>query len=479
MPPAPSPERGTLRLAAVLAVLIGINLYVFLWRGDTSIPAVMEQAAMAGRKDATAREPAAEVAPARAGEPAEATAQHGPGQAEPAGAPEDDEDGEDDLEGAPDPSRPVPETAEDEDRWVSGEVQPGDSMGRILRRENMSPPEIDEVIRSLSEHMDFRKIRPGQTYRLRFDTAGKLVEFEFHVTKTTTVRAVRDAGGKLVGKKAEASTELRVREVGGRIDSSLYASIKAAGEDTNLVSFFVDVFAYDLDFYTDTHQGDTFRMLVEKEYLGDDFLRYGRVLAAEYRGKAGTFHAFYWKAPGEGEGRYYDADGRTVEKTLLKTPLKFTRVSSGFNPNRMHPILHKRRGHMGVDYAAPTGTPVWAATSGRIVFRGWRGGGGNTVIVKHDGGLETVYMHLSSFRKGQNVGQWVEGKTVIGYVGSTGMSTGPHLHFGVKKDGRYVDPLKLEPGRRGSVSKKHKARFEADIRPHVQRLERIGVPGAG
>src|SRR5690606_42063754 len=121
------------------------------------------------------------------------------------------------------------------------------------------------------------------------------------------------------------------------------------------------------------HAGDTFRMLVEKEYVNGEFLRYRRVLAAEYRGKAGTFHAFYWKAPGESEGRYYDADGRSVEKSLLKTPLKFTRISSKFNPRRMHPVPHVRRGHMGVDYAAPTGTPAWAAASGRIIFRGWRG----------------------------------------------------------------------------------------------------------
>src|SRR5690606_23790009 len=125
-----------------------------------------------------------------------------------------------------------------------------------------------------------------------------------------------DADGKLVGTKEAAPTETRVNELGGRIESSLYASIKDAGEDTNLVSFFVDVFAYDLNFYTDTHAGDTFRMLVEKEYVNGEFLRYRRVLAAEYRGRAGTFHAFYWKAPGEQEGRYYDAEGQSVEKSL-------------------------------------------------------------------------------------------------------------------------------------------------------------------
>jgi len=248
-------------------------------------------------------------------------------------------------------------------------------------------------------------------------------------------------------------------------------------EDTQLVAFLVDVFAYDLDFYTDTHKGDSFRMIVEKEYAEDEFLRYRRVLAAEYKGKAGTFHAFLWQPSRSSEARYYDAEGRSVEKTLLKTPLKYARVSSRFNPNRMHPILHKRRGHMGVDYAAPTGTPVWAAADGKIVFRGWRGGAGNCVIVKHEGGLQTVYMHLSKFRKGQKVGQRVKGKTVIGYVGTTGLSTGPHLHFGVKRDGRYVDPLKLKSSRRRGVARGDMKRFKSETRKLVEQLQRIAIDG--
>ncbi len=459
LPAAKSPAGGSMRLGVILALLVGVNLYVFLWRDNTSIPDVVKRAALAGQKSDPANglkdapkpdddgDEIAEVADAQAGE------------------------------GAPNGGQALPERAETDGRWVDGEVQSGDSLGRILRRENMTPPEADEVIRALRDHMDFRKIRPGQTYRIRFDDDGRVVEFEFRVSRTVTVRAKRDDNGRLVGKKDKTATQIRIEEIGGRIDSSLYASVKGQGENPRLVSFFVDVFAYDVNFYTGTKAGDTFRMLVEKEYADGEFLRYRRVLAAEYSGKVGTFSAFYWQAPGVKEGRYYDAKGRSVEKSLLKTPLKYARISSKFNPNRMHPILHKRRGHMGVDYAAPTGTPVWSAASGKIVFRGWRGGAGNCVIIKHDNGLQTVYMHLSKFRKGQRVGQQITGKTVIGYVGSTGMSTGPHLHFGVKKNGRYVDPLKLEPTRRGGVAKKHRARFKAEIDKLSSRLAGISVSG--
>lgn len=444
-------------------MLVGVNLYVFLWRGDTSIPAVMEQAAMAGQKNDKKGKDASSAlgdAAARDSDNASGSASGGGTDASPSHL-----------------GQKLPEQADEDGRWIDGAVKSGDSLGRILKRENLTPPEADEVIRALRDHLDFRKIRPGQTYRMHFDDNGVLLEFEFRVSRTVTVRVQRNDDGDLVGKKDKTATQIRIQEIGGRIDSSLYAAIKSRGENVRLVAFFVDVFAYDVNFYTETRAGDTFRMLVEKEYADGEFLRYRQVLAAEYSGKAGTFQAFHWKPEGAREGRYYDAKGRSVEKSLLKTPLKYARVSSKFNPNRMHPILHKRRGHMGVDYAAPTGTPVWAATRGTIAFRGWRGGAGNCVIIKHDNGLQTVYMHLSKFRKGQKVGQSVKGKTVIGYVGSTGMSTGPHLHFGVKKNGRYIDPLKLEPTRRGGISRKNRARFNAAIAELGGQLASIPVAG--
>jgi murein DD-endopeptidase MepM/ murein hydrolase activator NlpD len=248
-----------------------------------------------------------------------------------------------------------------------------------------------------------------------------------------------------------------VKSVGGRIDSSLYAAITTSGEGAALVDFFVDVFAYDLDFYNDTHDGDTFRVVVEKELKDNELIGYKRILAAEYQGKAGTFRTFYWN------GAYYAEDGTSSEKTLLKTPLKFTRISSGFDRRRMHPVLHTTSAHLGIDYAAPTGTPVWAAASGTISHRAPAGGAGNLVMIKHDGGIQTAYMHLSKFASGQKVGQRVKAKTVIGYVGSTGLSTGPHLHFGVKQGGSYIDPSKLVPVKGKGVTAKDLEAFKGEV----------------
>ncbi|HTE50815.1 MAG TPA: peptidoglycan DD-metalloendopeptidase family protein [Kofleriaceae bacterium] len=441
--------RGTLRLGLVLLGLVVVNLYVFLWRGGTSIPDVMEQAAVAGNK---------EGAGLTAGEPDE---------------PEEGERGE--------PPRPADEsegTPDEVGRWVEGEVAPGDSLAKILRREGLTPGEADEVIRVFDKHAEVKTIREGQTYRIRFDDAGRLMELDFQVSKVSAVRAVRGADDKLTSEAAAADTRIDEVQIGGTIDSSLYNAIKGSGEATQLVAFFVDVFAYDINFYIDTHAGDTYRMVVEKEFLNGQFLRYGRVLAAEYRGRAGTFRAFWYKSPREKEGRYFDEKGQSVEKTFLKTPLKYSRVSSGFNPRRMHPVLHVRRGHFGVDYAAPTGTPIWAAAGGTVVFRGRKGGAGNCVIIKHDNGYATTYMHMSKFRKGQAVGRRVRQKDVIGYVGMTGLATGPHLHFSVRKSGRYVDPLRIKMSRGEGLAKSDRADFTAHTGSLVARLAAIPVaPG--
>lgn len=447
-PRTTSAARGTLRLGLVLLGLVAVNLYVFLWRGGTSIPDVMEQAAVAGSKEG------AGLTAGDAEEPVEGEKGEPPRPA-------------DEAEGSPDEAG----------RWVEGQVASGDSLDKILRREGLTPTEKDELLRAIEKHPEVKTIREGQTYRLRFDDAGRLMEFVFQVSQVSAVRALRGSDDRLTGQANNAATTIKEVELGGTIESSLYASIKASGEATQLVAFFVDVFAFDLNFYIDTHAGDSYRMVVEKEFLDGRFLRYGRVLAAEYRGRAGTFRAFYWKRPKDKEGRYFDEKGQSIEKTFLKTPLKYSRISSGFNPRRMHPVLHVRRGHFGVDYAAPTGTPIWAAASGVVTFRGRKGGAGNCVIIKHDNGYSTTYMHMSKFRKGQSVGKRVRQKDVIGYVGMTGLATGPHLHFSVRKGGRYVDPLKIKMSRGVGVAKADRGEFDAHTGSLVARLAAIRADG--
>ena len=185
----------------------------------------------------------------------------------------------------------------------------------------------------------------------------------------------------------------------------------------------------------------------------------------------GTFAGVWWTPPGAKSGGYFDREGNSLDRVLLKSPLKFALVSSQFNPKRMHPVLHRVKGHFGTDYAAPEGTPIWAAADGRIVFRGPKGGAGNMVILSHDGGLKTLYMHLSRFEDGQKVGDRVSQKTVIGYVGQTGLATGPHLHFGLQRHGKYVDPEEIKSVPRPGVPKNHRAQFIRESRPLFERLQ--------
>ena len=412
---APARRGGGLVLL-VLAALVAVNLYVFVWDKETSVGAI--------KRNAEAAKPAAIPA-----QPLDATASALPSVAAPVGPP----------------------------GVIDGKVGKSDTLGRLLKNSGLSGAEADEVIRALSGVLDFKKIRPGQAFHIERGPDGRVKLFELVLGKVQTVRAERTQSGELVGVADVAETRIEVKSIGGKINSSLYASIKDVGETPALVDFFVDVFAYDLDFYNDTHEGDTFRVVVEKELKDSEHIGYKRILAAEYQGKAGTFRTYFFK------GAYFAEDGTSSEKTLLKTPLKFSRISSGFDRRRMHPVLHTTSAHLGIDYAAPTGTPVWAAASGTIAHRAPAGGAGNLVMITHDGGIQTAYMHLSKFADGIKVGQRVAAKTVIGYVGSTGLSTGPHLHFGVKQNGTYIDPSKLVPVKGRGVTSKDLEAFKAEV----------------
>lgn len=432
-------------VALVLCALVVVNLYVFVWDKQTSVGAIKREA---DRATPTAMLPSRPLT-----EPGVSGAAGVPGTMRPPGV-------------------------------IDGKVGKSDTLGRVLKKSGLTATEADEVIRAVSGVFDFKTLRAGQAYRIERGPDGRLTSFELVVSKVQTVRADRDAAGTLIGKADHSQTRIEVKSIGGRIASSLYAAIKTSGEDAALVDFFVDVFAYDLDFYNDTHGGDTFRVIVEKQLRdaepsgpGDpggpgEFIRYRRILGAEYAGKVGTFRTFWF-----GHG-YFDEKGASSEKTLLKTPLKFQHVSSGFDRARMHPVLHTVRAHLGIDYAAPTGTAVWAAAGGVITHRGDAGGAGNLVMIKHDGGIETAYMHLSRFAKGLKIGQHVAAKTVIGYVGATGLATGPHLHFGVKQKGQFIDPTKLAPVRSRAVPARDMATFRAEVGKLEAQLAAISIPKA-
>lgn len=335
--------------------------------------------------------------------------------------------------------------------------------------------DADALISALDDTMDFRRCRPNHQLIIDRDVDGHLSRFEYRASNTQIYQAERGPDGTLVGTQVEVPIErIRLRR-GGVIRSSLGAALEAAGLGRQLVGTFVATFEREVNFNTDTRTGDTFRIIVEEERVAGEFLRYGTVHAVEVRGQRLGERQAFWYVVREGSGDFYDPAGRAVHGGWLRTPLRYDHISSPFDPRRMHPILRRIHPHNGVDYAAGTGTPVWAAADGRVTFVGPRGANGNLVSIQHDNGYETHYAHLHRFARGLERGDEVRQRQAIGQVGTTGRSTGPHLHFGLKRNGRFIDPQAELNGPGRMMPGAHLGRYRRLTRELQRELAEISV----
>jgi murein DD-endopeptidase MepM/ murein hydrolase activator NlpD len=356
---------------------------------------------------------------------------------------------------------------------AEGQVDRGEHFATALLREGIDLDQIHELVTALKPVMEFRHCREGDRFTLLRSPSGRTERFVYRQSPLLSFQAHR-RGSRLLGKRVEERSEVEVASIAVRVDGSLYASLEGAGETAALVMLIVDIFAWDIDFYVDTRRGDTVRLLVEKHRLNGQFVRYGRILAAEYRGEVGNRRAFYYESDKEGGATgYYDAEGGSLRKAFLKSPLKFVRVTSGFGM-RVHPILGFSAMHAGIDFAAPTGTPVWAPADGAVTFSGAKGANGNLVTLRHANGYETAYAHLQSIARGVRTGARVRQKQIIGYVGNTGRSTGPHLHFGMRRHGKEINPLKQTFPPADPVPKAELPRYLQVTAPLLEKL--LAIP---
>jgi murein DD-endopeptidase MepM/ murein hydrolase activator NlpD len=282
--------------------------------------------------------------------------------------------------------------------------------------------------------VNFRKIKGG-TYHFITDGKGELVKFIYEASPTEVYEIEKDSEGYLAQRK-RIPLETRLTKVVGEIHSSLFEAMDAMGEQDSLTIAFAEILAWEIDFYKDVREGDRFKVVVEKIYKADQFIQYGTLHAVEYQRGEKIIRGIRYK-----EG-FYNENGVSLRKAFLKAPLRFNRISSRFSRARKHPILGGMRPHYGVDYAAPPGTPIWAVADGTVTSCGWNGGYGNQVILRHKNGYMTCYGHLSGFGPGMRRGVGVKQKQIIGYVGSTGLSTGPHLDYRLVKDSQFRNPLK-------------------------------------
>ncbi|WP_224364030.1 M23 family metallopeptidase [Hyalangium versicolor] len=363
-------------------------------------------------------------------------------------------------------------------------IEPRQTLAGALHEAALPDEQVEAVISALEGVFDFRKSRPGDQFRLVM-REGVLDFFDYRQSAVDEWQVRRD-GDKYVGSKRTIEVEKQVSLVSLEISSSLYEAALAAGEDPSIGVVLADVFAWDIDFYRDTRKGDKARALVEKFVSKGRVLRYGEVLAAAYEGGlVGKKRVFRYQ-PGNEQANYFQEDGSSARKTFLKSPLKYAHITSTFG-SRFHPVLQYVKNHNGVDYGTPVGTPVWAVADGTVTKAQNTGAGGNTVCVRHINGLETCYLHLSKYGAGVRAGSRVSQKQVIAYSGNTGRSTGPHLHFALKRNGQFVNPLNQKYPRAEPLPKSELSGFLARAKELASQLDAVsasmaavaGSPGAG
>ncbi len=337
-------------------------------------------------------------------------------------------------------STPVPAI---EDEWTAIEVKKGQTMGQIFSTLGFSNAVLHNIVSTSPHGQSLTRIRPGQRFEFQRDATGALIGLRFDADERQ--RVVLHLGDE--GPREEVISrafEHRVSRASGTVDSSLFASGEAAGLSDAMIMQMAEVFAYDIDFAQDLRRGDQFSVVYEQLYQDGEPVRSGNILAASFVNDGRRFTALRFTLP-DGRVDYFDEDGRSLRKAFLRTPVAFTRISSGFSSARMHPILGRMRAHQGVDYATPAGTPIRAAGDGKIGYRGWKTGYGNVIIVEHTGGrFSTLYGHMSRFDSAFRVGSRVRQGDVIGYVGMTGLATAPHLHYEFRERGVHRDPLKVD-----------------------------------
>lgn len=351
-----------------------------------------------------------------------------------------------------------------------GSIKSGQTIYDALVAHQLSPRQIQPAINALGKKVDFRRTRMGDYYRAKIDPEGKVVELSYKSNPEVTYVARHQAGGKWQVQERKTPLEVRHESLGGTVRGSVYMALRDLNASPALISRFIDMFSYDINFASESKPGDTFRLVFEKVFADGRYLRTGDIVAAEYKTSDQTLRIYYDKKT----ETYYNAKGQSLKRMFLLNPVPQARLTSRFG-KRKHPILKRWMMHNGVDYAAATGTPVKAIAAGKVTFVGRKGANGNLVALRHSNGMTSFYAHLHGFARGLKTGQEVRQGQVIGYVGSTGRSTGPHLHLGVKSSGGFIDPLSIKSTRSAGLSGYPLKRFKGAVQDYDKLLAKVEI----
>jgi len=360
-------------------------------------------------------------------------------------------------------------TSQTENFWQTDQVRRDDTLASLLVRLNVRNADAINFLRTSADARPLTsQLRPGRSIQAQTNQDGDLLRLQYQVDGSTVFNVERvDNGYRANVQTIPFETHSVLKSA--TIKSSLFGATDEAGIPDQIALQMAEIFSSDIDFHSDLRRGDHFVVIYEANYSNGELLKTGPVMAAEFVNQGKTYRAVRYVNP-EGQASYYTPEGKSLHKSFLRSPLEFSRISSGFSLGRFHPILQTIRAHKGVDYAAPIGTRVKASGDATVAFSGVKGGYGNVIVLQHQNGISTVYGHLSRFAAGLRKGMKVSQGEVIGYVGMTGLATGPHLHYEFLLNGEHRDPLKVALPTAVPIAPKYKADFTAHSSNMISQL---------
>ena len=348
-------------------------------------------------------------------------------------------------------------------------VSKGDTLSTLFEKVGLPPAAVHEVIASDKQAKQFSQLKNGQVLQFELTPDGNLKQLHSKLSDLETISLSRTEKGYLFTRDV-SKPNVRTAYVHGIINNSLSQSAQRAGLTHSMTMDMANIFGYDVDFAQDIRKGDEFDVIYEQKVVNGKTVGTGNILSARFTNRGKTYTAVRYTNK-QGNTNYYTADGNSMRKAFIRTPVEFARISSMFSMGRKHPILNKIRAHKGIDYAAPRGTPIKATGDGKVILAGRRGGYGNTVIIQHGETYRTLYGHMQGFAKGIQNGSSVKQGQVIGYIGTTGLSTGPHVHYEFQVNGVHVDPLGQKLPMADPIAKSEKQRFMQESQPLMARMD--------
>lgn len=363
----------------------------------------------------------------------------------------------------------IPELSiEKPEPWQQTELKPGDNLSRIFTRYSLSA--ADALAIASSDPKRVLNLQPGQIIKWQSSDSNNVTRLRIETSPLIAHVFERDIDGSYEYRLDEKVADRRPKFAHATINSSLFLDGAKQDIPQSTLIELAGLFGWDIDFALDIRQGDEFSLIYEELYLEGERIGFGNILIAQFINRGDEITAIRYE-DGNGDAQYYDPSGHSMRKEFLRNPIDFARISSRFNLKRKHPVLNKFRAHRGTDYAAPTGTPIKSTGDGKVIFAGRKGGFGNCVIIQHGSRYQTLYAHLSKFNRSARKGRRIKQGQVIGYVGSTGLATGPHLHFEFRVDGVHRDSLRIKLPKSRSISKDQRSAYKAEAERMIEWLE--------